>query len=182
MEHGLFPLARAEEQPDGREAERRLCYVGLTRAKDKLYLTWARQRIRGGQRMPSAPSRFLKALPPQVVDERRTTSMWGPSWGARADWRIAGRTERQRGSAFGTAPRARAPAEPVAAAEDVSQDAPRFVKGERVRHRRFGSGTIQGLNGSGRDLKVAVAFDDAEVGVKQLLVAYAGLEREWESA
>jgi hypothetical protein len=56
------------------------------------------------------------------------------------------------------------------------------VKGERVRHRRFGSGTIQGLTGTGRDLKVSVAFDDAEVGVKQLLVAYAGLEREWESA
>jgi DNA helicase-2/ATP-dependent DNA helicase PcrA len=67
-------------------------------------------------------------------------------------------------------------------AEEASQDTPRFVKGERVRHRRFGSGTIQGLTGAGRDLKVAVAFDDAEVGVKQLLVAYAGLEREWESA
>jgi DNA helicase-2/ATP-dependent DNA helicase PcrA len=59
---------------------------------------------------------------------------------------------------------------------------PRYVKGERVRHRRFGSGTIRGLAGGGRDLKVEVAFDDAEVGIKQLLVAYAGLERDWESA
>ena len=66
--------------------------------------------------------------------------------------------------------------------EELSQDAPRYVKGERVRHRRFGGGTIQGLTGTGRDLKVSVAFDDVEVGVKQLLVAYAGLEREWESA
>ena len=49
MEHGLFPLARSEEQPDGLEEERRLCYVGLTRAKDKLYLTWARARRRGGE-------------------------------------------------------------------------------------------------------------------------------------
>ena len=56
------------------------------------------------------------------------------------------------------------------------------MKGERVRHRRFGSGTIRGLTGGGRDLKVEVAFDDADVGVKQLLVAYAGLERDWESA
>jgi DNA helicase-2/ATP-dependent DNA helicase PcrA len=64
----------------------------------------------------------------------------------------------------------------------VSQDAPRYVKGERVRHRRFGSGTIQGLIGTGRDLKASVAFDDPEVGVKQLLVAYAGLERDMESA
>ena len=66
--------------------------------------------------------------------------------------------------------------------DEPSQDTPRYVKGERVRHRRFGSGTIQGLTGTGRDLKVSVVFDDVEVGVKRLLVAYAGLEREWESA
>jgi DNA helicase-2/ATP-dependent DNA helicase PcrA len=68
------------------------------------------------------------------------------------------------------------------AAEEASQDAPRYVKGERVRHRRFGSGRIQGLIGTGRDLKVSVAFDDETIGVKQLLVAYAGLERDWEGA
>jgi DNA helicase-2/ATP-dependent DNA helicase PcrA len=66
--------------------------------------------------------------------------------------------------------------------EDVSQDAPRYVKGERVRHRRFGSGVIQGLIGVGKDLKVTVRFDSEEVGVKQLLVAYAALERDWDSA
>ena len=54
------------------------------------------------------------------------------------------------------------------------------MKGERVRHRRFGSGTIEGLIGAGKDLKVSVKFDDENVGSKQLLVAYAGLEREWE--
>jgi DNA helicase-2/ATP-dependent DNA helicase PcrA len=69
-----------------------------------------------------------------------------------------------------------------AAPEEASQDAPRYVKGERVRHRRFGSGRIQGLIGTGRDLKVSVAFDDETIGVKQLLVAYAGLERDWEGA
>ena len=64
--------------------------------------------------------------------------------------------------------------------ERESQDAPRYVKGERVRHRRFGSGTIRALDGRGWDLKVEVEFDDAEVGTKLLLVAYAGLERGWE--
>jgi DNA helicase-2/ATP-dependent DNA helicase PcrA len=63
-----------------------------------------------------------------------------------------------------------------------NQDAPRYVKGERVRHRRFGSGAILGLSGGGKDLKVSVAFDDPEIGTKQLLVAFAGLERDWESA
>jgi DNA helicase-2/ATP-dependent DNA helicase PcrA len=183
LEHGLFPLARAEEQPDGLEEERRLCYVGLTRAKDKLYLTWARARRRGGELRPGIPSRFLKALPPEILDERRTTSLWTP------DWRTAGRASRRStGQEFGSARAgaawsARPPASPPnSPPEELSQDTPRYVKGERVRHRRFGSGTIQGLTGTGRDLKVSVAFDDAEVGVKQLLVAYAGLEREWESA
>ena len=63
-----------------------------------------------------------------------------------------------------------------------NQDAPRFVKGERVRHRRFGSGAILGLSGVGKDLKVSVAFDAPDIGTKQLLVAFAGLERDWESA
>jgi hypothetical protein len=51
-----------------------------------------------------------------------------------------------------------------------------------VRHRKFGSGVIRGLAGRGRDLKVVVEFDDGEVGTRQLLVAYAGLERDWETA
>jgi DNA helicase-2/ATP-dependent DNA helicase PcrA len=192
MEHGLFPLARAEEQPSGLEEERRLCYVGLTRAKDKLYLTWARARRRGGELRPGIASRFLKAIPPGIVEERRTTSLWAPDWsvgqrgsGAAGQWNRAGR--RASGDFDGLAAHSahppasgyppRRPAE-----EEASQDTPRYVKGERVRHRRFGSGTIQGLIGTGRDLKVSVAFDDQEVGVKQLLVAYAGLERDWESA
>ncbi len=179
MEHGLFPLARAEEKPEGLEEERRLCYVGLTRAKDKLYLTWARARRRGGELRPGIASHFLKALPPGIIEEKRTTSMWTPDW--RSSQRGGGTGQWSRGgwnrSAPDPAPTTRGPIE-----AEASQDTPRYVKGERVRHRRFGSGTIRGLSGVGRDLKVSVAFDDEEVGEKQLLVAYAGLEREWESA
>jgi DNA helicase-2/ATP-dependent DNA helicase PcrA len=184
MEHGLFPLARAEEQPAGLEEERRLCYVGLTRAKDKLYLTWARARRRGGELRPGIASRFLQAVPPGIIEERRTTSLWAPDWGAGG--RTGGRTDRTSVASawggFGSGSHAAARPSDRPPEEEASQDSPRYVKGERVRHRRFGSGTIQGLLGTGRDLKVSVAFDDAEVGVKQLLVAYAGLEREWESA
>jgi DNA helicase II / ATP-dependent DNA helicase PcrA len=178
LEHGLFPLARAEEQISGLEEERRLCYVGLTRAKDKLYLTWARARRRGGELRPGIVSRFLKAIPPGIIEERRTTSLWAPDWGGRPDGRTGGGSFRR--AAWSDAPSVRSSASPPD--DEPSQDTPRFVKGERVRHRRFGGGTIQGLVGTGRDLKVSVAFDDEEVGVKQLLVAYAGLEREWESA
>ena len=178
MEHGLFPLARAEEQPSGWKEERRLCYVGLTRAKDKLYLTWARARRRGGELRPGMASRFLRAIPPGIIEERRTTSLWAPDWGASGrTGGVVGTTRASPGARHASPLQDRRPSE-----EEASQDTPRYVKGERVRHRRFGSGTIQGLMGTGRDLKVSVAFDDEEVGVKQLLVAYAGLEREWESA
>ena len=63
--------------------------------------------------------------------------------------------------------------------EEVSQDVPRYVKGERVRHRKFGGGVVSAVSGEGRDLRVIVDFDDPEIGTKQLLVAYAGLERDW---
>jgi DNA helicase-2/ATP-dependent DNA helicase PcrA len=178
LEHGLFPLARAEEQPEGLEEERRLCYVGLTRAKDKLYLTWARARRRGGELRPGIASAFLKALPPSIVEERRTSSMSGWGEGQRGGW--GGARRRYRESWDDDLPSLRSSAHlPVG---EESQLAPRYVKGERVRHRRFGSGTIRGLTGGGRDLKVEVAFDDADIGIKQLLVTYAGLERDWESA
>ncbi len=190
LEDGLFPLQRAEEQPEGIEEERRLCYVGITRAKDKLYITWARARRRGGQLMPGRASRFLQSLPPGVIDEKRTSSMWAPDWGGQSAARRGdGQTDRRTGGQWNRggardfydddSPSVRPSVSPP---EDASQDSPRYVKGERVRHRRFGGGTIQGLTGTGKDLKVTVRFDDEEVGVKQLLVAYAGLEREMESA
>jgi DNA helicase-2/ATP-dependent DNA helicase PcrA len=164
LEDGLFPLARAAGEPGGLEEERRLCYVGLTRAREKLYLSWARTRYRHGRLELAEPSRFLEAVPAAALEERSTT----PSWD---------RTPRA------AAARARR-ATPVALDWDVeaSQDAPQYTAGERVRHRKFGSGVVRTVSGTGRDLKVTVAFDDQEIGTKQLLVAYAGLEREWESA
>jgi DNA helicase-2/ATP-dependent DNA helicase PcrA len=183
LEHGLFPLARSEETPGGLEEERRLCYVGLTRSRDKLYLTWAQTRRRGGELRHSIRSRFVDAVPPEIVDEQRSSLVFsvGRQSGGMAGGRYAGwGRQRQRDDAdeaFMPTGRAAAPVP-----EEASQDAPRYIKGERVRHRRFGSGKIQGLIGTGRDLKVSVAFDDETVGVKQLLVAYAGLERDWEGA
>jgi len=169
LEDGLFPLGRASGEPGGLEEERRLCYVGLTRAREKLYLSWARTRYRNGRFELAEPSRFLEAVPATVVEERTTTPRW------------------DRAAAFAQrAARARRvplePEEPAWAVEAVSQDAPRYVAGERVRHRKFGSGVVRAVSGSGRSLKVTVAFDDQEIGTKQLLVAYAGLERDWESA
>src|SRR2546428_2740464 len=76
LEDGLFPLARAAGEPGGLEEERRLCYVGLTRAREKLYLSWARTRYRTGRLELSEPSRFLAALPAGARGEGGTTPVW----------------------------------------------------------------------------------------------------------
>ena len=170
LEDGLFPLSRALETLEGVEEERRLFYVGLTRAKDKLYLCWARARRRGGELKPAMVSRFLEAIPEELRDDR-STSLWSSR-----------RTTGGWVSPREYAARSRAGSLPfVAAEEETNQDAPRLIKGERVRHRHFGSGTVQGLAGAGKDLNVSVLFDDTGVGLKQLLVAFAGLERDWGS-
>ena len=162
LEDGLFPLSRTVSEPGGVEEERRLCYVGLTRAREKLYLSWARTRYRNGRLDLAAPSRFLEAVPPEVLEERSTTPSWDRS----------PREPRARRAALRAIP------EPWLPAEE-SQDAPRYVQGERVRHRKFGGGVVRAVAGQGKGLKVTVEFDDQEIGTKQLLVAYAGLERDW---
>ncbi len=163
LEDGLFPLSRTVTEPGGVEEERRLCYVGLTRAREKLYLSWARTRYRHGRLDLAEPSRFLEALPPEILQERSTT----PSWDRQP------RGPRARRAALSAIPESWMPAE-------ESQDAPRYVQGERVRHRKFGGGIVRAVAGQGKGLKVTVEFDDQEIGTKQLLVAYAGLERDWE--
>lgn len=170
LEEGLFPLSRAHDAPNEMEEERRLFYVGITRAKRKLFLSHARSRRRNGETMPSVPSSFLRSIPESLVEQRATIRL-----------RATGRAVLPQSAAM------RRPGEPVVRRSsrwdpdiDASQDAPRFVKGERVRHPRFGSGTVMELSGTGRETKVTVDFDDEEVGRKRLVVAYAGLERDWE--
>ena len=166
LEDGLFPLSRAADDPNGIEEERRLCYVGLTRAREKLYLSWARTRYRNGRLELGERSRFLDALPPQVVEERSTTPSWHPPT------MRPPQPARPRGAAARRLPQLEFP-------DEVSQDAPRYVKGERVRHRKFGGGIVRAVSGEGRELRVSVDFDDPDIGTKQLLVVYAGLERDW---
>lgn len=186
LEDGLFPLGRAMESLDGLEEERRLFYVGVTRAKDTLMLTWARQRRRGGDFRGGIASRFLRDVPPGLVEERATALGGRPAWGGAArgrddHWSFGAGSRRGTFSetvaatpGWTSAPRA------VPEPEEVSQDQPRYVPGERVRHRRFGDGSIVSLSGSGKDLKVRVRFDDEEAGEKLLVAAFAGLERVWE--
>ena len=170
LEDGLFPLRRAQDTPNEMEEERRLFYVGITRAMRKLYLSHARSRRRNGETMQCIPSSFLKPIPPELVTQR-------------ASFKLRGSTRAV--PTFSQSPSSRRPGQTVDRSwmdseVDASQDAPRFVKGERVKHARFGSGTVTELSGVARDMKVTVAFDDETIGSKRLVVQYAGLERGFE--
>lgn len=160
MEEGLFPLARAYDDEHLLEEERRLCYVGVTRAREKLYLTHATRRRRAGEVLFATLSSFVR-----IMDGLATLAT-APNSGRVGGFR-AGRDAEQppvfpdrRDRGFG----------------DLNQDRPAYYKGARVRHETFGPGTILEVTGFGRDTKVAVRFD--AVGRKKLLLRYAKLERD----
>jgi len=182
LEDGLFPLARAYDDPKQLEEERRLLYVGITRAERALYLTYADNRRRNGELLPGRPSAFLSTIPPAMLDRRETVR-------ARTEGRSAFATFDDR-SAPARSAAARRPGTPVTRSEfgptryaeeaEVSQDAPAYRVGEKVRHRAFGTGTIAEVSGNGKDLKVRIDFEDAAIGRKTLVVAQAGLQRGWD--
>jgi DNA helicase-2/ATP-dependent DNA helicase PcrA len=173
MEEGLFPLARAYDEPAALEEERRLFYVGITRAEDKLVLSWARQRRRAGDLTFNLQSSFLEALPPEHIEARRTQRLTATVASASLPHR-RDRTREHSDFAYEQDHDTQFDREPEYA---MNQDTPRFVKGERVVHSQFGSGAVVEISGFGRDIKVTVDFD--EVGRKKLLLRYAALERDW---
>ena len=174
LEDGLFPLAQSFDDPPKLEEERRLFYVGITRAKEKLYLSHTEMRRRNGELLPSIKSRFLREIESANLEEKKTLRVTSMGRGA----------QRREGGAFSGAYPARRTHEvpswrravPIAEAE-ASQDEPRYVKGERVRHKLFGEGSIAELSGVGREVKAVIDFDDESVGRKTIKLAYTTLER-----
>lgn len=176
LEDGLFPLSQSFDDPPKLEEERRLFYVGITRAEEKLYLSFTEMRRRNGELLPSIKSRFLREIAGANLEERKTL-------------RVAamGRGTTSRGDGFrsGAYPARRTHEVPswrkTAIAEaEVSQDEPRYVKGERVKHKLFGDGSIAELSGVGREVKAVIDFDDENVGRKTIKLAYTTLERGQE--
>jgi len=166
LEEGLFPHSRAAEDEDDVEEERRLCYVCLTRARERLVLTSAARRRAFGEYQPTEPSRFLDEIPAHLVE--RIDAVSPPRW--------AGGHARRRPVARrpgGTGAR-EADATPAFASESEDQSAGGVRTGMRVRHRQFGVGTVVSVEDHGDDFKVTVRF--ASVGTKKLLARYAGLE------
>jgi DNA helicase-2/ATP-dependent DNA helicase PcrA len=168
LEDGLFPTSQAFDDPAKMEEERRLFYVGITRAEEKLYLSHSESRRRNGEIVGAIPSRFLKDIPEGMLEARGTMRA---KTSGRNSWTDSVRRKTHEVPEWRQAKR-------DWAAE--SQDEPIYVRGERVRHATFGTGTIAEIGGQGRDVKATIAFDDEGVGQKTIKLAYTKLEREYK--
>jgi DNA helicase II / ATP-dependent DNA helicase PcrA len=203
MEEGLFPHSRTLNQPMELEEERRLCYVGMTRAMDALVLTRARYRRRYGNDMPesSIPSRFLEEIPPHLLQD--LTRGQRPTSGAYAGRYRASRDEWESPRHYSyededqrPAPASRPPAARQTGSLDniaqffssrkssggrpkldvtVPTGATGFRSGQRVRHPKYGEGIVARREGDGDDAKITVQF--AAFGVKKLVEKFAQLEK-----
>ena len=145
MEENLFPHQMSIEDPDGLEEERRLCYVGITRAMEKLIMTLAQRRRLFGKESRPYPSRFLSEIPANLIKEVQALPTWptnSPSF-----------------SGSGSFASATAEGE--------------FCLGQRIKHEKFGAGTILDIEGESDSAVVHINFD--EVGSKRLVLAYAKL-------
>ena len=176
MEEGLFPGNRAMGDPDEMEEERRLCYVAMTRAKDKLTLTNARQRTLYGRTTPCMPSRFLNEIPEDNMEWLSKPQPRSDSW----DEDDAGYD----GGGYGAYARRGGPATALAAKKpdalhtSAAKAAPRSAAprmdlqpGEMVDHDAFGRGMVLSVRPMGGDAMLEVAFD--KVGTKRLMLKMA---------
>ncbi len=164
MEEGLFPHGRSLQEGDALEEERRLCYVGMTRAMDKLYLSHARRRRIYGDFQYNPPSRFLGEIPSHLLAGREQ-----PSLRHAAAHNLASVFEQLEPSPLDEE---EVPFEEEVRVVPEAEEGP-FL-GQQVRHVKFGVGTVRRLEGSGDQQKVIVYF--RTVGMKKLLLKFAGLE------
>ncbi|MFI0432333.1 MAG: 3'-5' exonuclease, partial [Candidatus Nanopelagicales bacterium] len=152
MEDSVFPHARSLGDPRELEEERRLAYVGITRARERLYLTRARMRSSWGAPMSNPPSRFLSEIPAEVLE-------------------VQGEPD---GAASGSAPRTapwRSAAGPARGAPGARVDVVALNPGDRVSHPKFGLGTVVTTSGQGDRAEASIDFDIE--GTKRLLLRYA---------
>ena len=190
MEERLFPHVRSLDDLDGMEEERRLCYVGMTRARERLYLLNARRRYLFGQEQCNPPSRFIKDIPPTLLDDGGHGANQAPfatpypaaagkSFYNPADRMPSSTTpfSRPENAAQGHNLAAIAQAFPgdVEVVPEPSEEQDGVFIGMRVRHGKFGVGTVRKVEGEGDEQKVVVWFNS--VGPKKLMLRFAGLER-----
>jgi DNA helicase-2/ATP-dependent DNA helicase PcrA len=194
MEEGILPHSQSRNESDDIEEERRLCYVGMTRARRLLYCLHCHERRLHGQFREQSPSPFLAEIPEDVVERVRLRSSWygkepsAPSWrerplpsrggtpqGRPSPPRGAGSATSNVATFFKDSPVQFDPAalRPAAAKGDVPQR--ELTRGARVRHEQFGDGVVLRMEGRGGDAKLTVYFDRA--GTKKFIAKFAKLVR-----
>ncbi len=177
MEEEIFPHSRSRGDPKQLEEERRLCYVGLTRAELQLVLTHARRRTVFGQALYQSPSRFLRDIPEGLFQEGAAVLRSGA--GRQPEWDDGGRVLGRGASAPASAGRSASSLGSLNLNQLVDQIRSRergsYTPGDRVRHPTFGEGIVTKSNGSGDDEQVTVIFPG--LGEKKLIAGYAKLEK-----
>ena len=186
-EEGIFPGIRAIGEPEEMEEERRLCYVAMTRAKEKLYLTCAGQRMLFGRTSSNRPSRFVEEIPPEHLERSGRTFLdreesWGGMPSRTSGYGGYGKPERspydQRPQTsggqrrdYGGFSRAMGSGNASSVSAAPKTDLSAFHKGDMVRHKAFGQGMILSIQKMGGDALVEIAFDN--VGTKRLMLKSA---------
>ena len=180
MEEGIFPGNQSMFSEEDLEEERRLAYVGITRAKKKLYLISSQQRMLYGQTSRNMPSRFLREIPSSVIDDqsvvaRRSTGFTTP----RTAYANASRNELGHSShnKIGSYTQSSSSAHKFGQAGNAAQkNNIDFKVGDTVCHKSFGTGTVLTVTPMGGDVLLEVAFDKA--GTKKMMANYARLEKK----
>ncbi|WP_112471102.1 DNA helicase PcrA [Streptomyces triticisoli] len=167
MEDGVFPHMRALGQTKELEEERRLAYVGITRARERLYLTRSAMRSAWGQPSYNPPSRFLEEIPPTHVDWKRTGGSAPLSSGPASGVAASLSSSRSRSSASG--------ASGFATRRTAEKPVVSLAVGDRVTHDQFGLGTVVAVKGTGSNAEATIDFGDAKP--KRLLLRYAPVEK-----
>lgn len=195
MEEGIFPSSRSVDEPNGLEEERRLCYVGITRAKEFLYMTCAKSRTIFGSTSYNDISRFLKEVPEEFLSEESSLSRNENKLDATFDngnnyeWSYGGSSAVKKynigQSATNTFGKVAASGFSFKTPESFlnglnkkqnggNVDMSQYKEGTRVYHKKFGEGTINYVEEEGEDYKIDISFDKA--GHKRLMAKFAGLE------
>ncbi len=172
LEEGLFPHSRSLDSESAMEEERRLCYVGMTRAETKLYLSWARYRRRFGGGMPevSLPSRFLKEVPANLIERVRGDQGHVDLFAERYQVRESAQRNLYTGKTYNSVENIRQ------FFSEKGMPVPQGISNPLPVHAKYGRGTVLRLEGSGEDTKLTVSFPG--YGLKKLIAKYAGIKVE----
>ena len=189
MEEGLFPSKRSIDEDETVEEERRLCYVGITRAKKKLYITNASKRTLYGSTSYTMPSRFVSEIPPELYDESSFESLNGK--GSRSNYLDSEYKSVDRvlnKASFGSIPRSKKPSvglsvdsflsniggTKIGSKSQNNENAGKYEVGQTVKHKKFGMGIIEKIEKEEDDYKLEIKFE--KFGFKRLMANFTPLE------